>query len=71
MTEYIWLKILVPKKDIELPDSEITVFPKVPGEPLDLHIESGDPEVIGLDYDIDTWDLEAIDQLARERWEEL
>lgn len=69
--EYIWLKILVPKKDINLPDAEITVFPKVPGEPLDLNIESGDPEVIGLDYDIDGWDLEAIDQLAHERWEEL
>jgi len=68
--EYISLKILVPKKDINLPDVDITVFPEVAGEPLDIHIDAGPPEVIGLDYDIDSWDDEAIDQLARERWEE-
>jgi len=73
MTKYISITILVPVKEITTPDSYVKTFPLVPGEPPDRVVTTNTPELFGKEigcYEIKEWDIEALDQLVLDRFNE-
>ena len=69
MTQMIAITILVPDSNIEI-DAKVANYSELRHEPASTDVEVNSVSIMGLDYEIDSWDVIDIDNLAAERFNE-